>query len=36
MSKYRGYVIIDAGQEFIGTEDASTEAGRVAWANAAT
>jgi hypothetical protein len=35
MSKYRGNVIIDAGQEFISTEDASTEAGRVAWANAA-
>jgi len=34
-NKYRGHVIIDAGQEFISTLDASTEAGRVAWASAA-
>jgi len=34
-SKYRSNIIIDAGQEFISTQDASTEAGRVAWASAA-
>ena len=32
MSKYRSNVIIDAGQEFISTQDASTEAGRLAGA----
>ncbi len=35
MSKYRSNVIIDAGQEFISTGDASTEAVRVVWAGAA-
>jgi hypothetical protein len=32
--KYRANIIIDAGQEFIGTADPGTEAGRVEWATA--
>jgi hypothetical protein len=35
VGKYKGHVIIDAGQEYIGASDPSTEAGRVEWANAA-
>jgi hypothetical protein len=35
MSKYKSNVIIDAAQEFINPGDASTEAARVAWSNAA-
>jgi hypothetical protein len=35
MNKYRSNVIVDAMQEFIGPSDASTEAARVVWANAA-
>ena len=35
MAKYRSNIIIDAGQEYIGTADPETEAGRAEWANAA-
>jgi hypothetical protein len=35
VAKYKGHVIVDAMQEFIGVSDASTEAGRTEWANAA-
>ena len=35
VAKYKGHVIIDAGQEYIGVSDASSEAGRTEWANAA-
>jgi hypothetical protein len=35
VTKYKGHVIVDAGQEYIGVSDPSTEAGRVEWANAA-
>lgn len=35
MNKYRANVIIDAAQEYIGTADPSTEAGRAEWAAAA-
>ena len=34
-NKYRANVIIDAAQEYIGTADAGTEAGRAEWAAAA-
>jgi hypothetical protein len=35
VAKYKGHVIIDAMQEYIGVADASTEAGRTEWANVA-
>ena len=35
IAKYQGHIIVDAMQEYIGTADASTEAGRTEWANAA-
>ena len=35
VAKYRGHVIIDAMQEYIGVADASSEAGRSEWAAAA-
>ena len=35
VTKYKGHVILDAGQEYIGVADPATEAGRAEWANAA-
>ena len=35
VAKYKGHVIIDAMQEFIGGSDSDVESGRIAWANAA-
>jgi predicted secreted protein len=35
IAKYQGHIIIDAMQEYIGTADRSTEAGRTEWANVA-
>lgn len=35
IAKYQGHIIVDAMQEYIGTADADTEAGRTEWANAA-
>ena len=35
VAKYKGHVIIDAMQEYIGVADPSTEAGRTEWASAA-
>jgi hypothetical protein len=34
-TKYKGHVIIDAGQEYIGVANPDTDAGRTEWANAA-
>jgi hypothetical protein len=35
VAKYKGHVIIDAGQEYIGVADPATETGRTEWANTA-
>lgn len=35
IAKYQGHIIVDAMQEYIGTANADTEAGRTEWANAA-
>lgn len=35
VSKYKGHVIVDAMQEYVCVADASSEAGRTEWANAA-
>jgi len=35
IAKYKGHVIVDAMQEYIGVADASSEAGRTEWATAA-
>src|SRR5664279_1957968 len=35
VAKYAGHIIVDAGQEFVGASDPSSEAGRTEWANAA-
>jgi hypothetical protein len=35
VAKYQSHLIVDAMQEYIGVSDASTEAGRTEWANAA-
>jgi hypothetical protein len=35
VAKYKGHVILDAMQEYIGTADPESEAGRTEWANAA-
>ena len=35
IAKYQGHIIVDAMQEYIGTANVETEAGRTEWANAA-
>jgi hypothetical protein len=35
VAKYKGHVIVDAMQEYVGVADASSEAGRTEWATAA-